>query len=147
MCLCTEFQRSHWCIVKFQIMETCIICKNKLGSNYATIGDKGRSKLVESSKAREDGLYAWSQTKDPLKVHTTCCKSYTRDNSIKAAAKKKDEVYQKNRNQTLDPKSQYLMSRLTACSVQSFYKLTIEYQANAGRYLVMWRLLNLKRLF
>ena len=73
-------------------METCIICKNKLGSNYATIGDKGRSKLVESSQAREDGLSTWFQTKDPLKVHTACRKSYTRDSSIKAAANKKDEV-------------------------------------------------------
>ena len=73
-------------------MALCILCQNILGSNYASVGDNGRRTLVAASLKRKDGLHQLLETSNPLQVHATCRKAYTRDTSIKRDKRRVSEA-------------------------------------------------------
>ena len=73
-------------------MNACILCNEELGTTeVAAVGEKGRKTLVASSCKRKDGLEEALQNTSPLKVHISCRKKYTRENTIIASLKRKSD--------------------------------------------------------
>ena len=75
----------------FQSMDSCVLCKEELRSEYVTVGQKGRQTLVTASLQREDGLDKLLETIDPLRIHSFCQKNYTCESSIYAEKRKHDD--------------------------------------------------------
>ena len=60
----------------------CWLCENVSDEQLVTVAAKGRTKIIEASRQRDDGRHHDLQNLQPLLVHTSCRKEYTRQTSI-----------------------------------------------------------------
>ena len=82
-------------------MSICIICSEELGpddddDDIVTIGGKGKRTLVQASIRRCDGLQEQLEKSSPLKLHRSCRKNYTREDTIIADKRRASNTKTKN---------------------------------------------------